>query len=68
MVGCGRGDPELLTGRALNVLREAGVVVYDILVSDAVLALSRVRMRNAYMSARSATGTSYRRNKSIFRW
>ena len=40
LVGAGPGDPELLTLKALRVLRSATVLLVDDLVSDAVLALA----------------------------
>ena len=39
LIGAGPGDPELLTIKALRVLEDAEVVIYDRLVSDAVLDL-----------------------------
>ena len=37
VVGAGPGDPELITLKAIKVLQEADVVLYDALVNDSLL-------------------------------
>lgn len=45
LVGAGPGDPELLTLKAVRMLREADVVLYDDLVSADVLAFANPQAR-----------------------
>ena len=52
LVGAGPGDPELLTGRALDRLARADLVLNDALVPDALVALAP-RARRFYVGKRA---------------
>ena len=43
LVGAGPGDPELLTLKAVRILRAATVILVDDLVGDGVLALGAAK-------------------------
>jgi uroporphyrin-III C-methyltransferase len=53
LVGAGPGDPQLLTLKAVEVLREAEVVVYDRLVSETILKLAPEDAEKIYVGKSS---------------
>jgi siroheme synthase len=53
LVGAGPGDPQLLTIKAVKVLKEADVVIYDRLVGEAILCLAPEKAQMIYVGKRS---------------
>ncbi len=52
LVGAGPGDPDLLTRKALRILEQADVIIYDRLVSKEVLSLANPFARLVYAGKR----------------
>jgi uroporphyrin-III C-methyltransferase len=55
LVGAGPGDPELLTIRGVKAIQQADVILYDALVSDAILELIPKEIPSWFVGKRAGT-------------
>ena len=53
LVGAGPGDPKLLTVKAVELIKEANVIIYDRLVNEAILDLANKKAEKIYVGKRT---------------
>ena len=63
LIGCGPGDPELLTLKAARLIPACDAIVYDDLIPDAALALARPDAERHYVGKRA--GRDYLKQPEI---
>lgn len=63
LVGAGPGDPDLLTVKALRLIQQADVIVYDRLVSDEILALIPSGIKKIFVG--KASGKHHMKQEQI---
>ena len=62
LVGAGPGDPNLITLRAIEVIKKADVVLYDRLVSKKILNMIPKRAESIYVGRAVGDDTSHQDN------
>ena len=62
LVGAGPGDPKLITLRAVELIKKAGVVLYDRLVSKKILAMIPKRAVSIYVGRAVGDDTTHQEN------